>query len=219
MNPEIIRSVSKVIVICMLLLNAASCSQQTNPSIKNVSSPVDITTPSDEIAKPQSTSFECMMRQAIWGTFAKRGNAVSQTAIITWNSTEFGSEYTPEKRCDIVSKRLTNAVAHNGGKLGDLALSVGLLNNQSVVCFVTQATPKCNDTNLLFTLNRENANNAQSVLANIFNFAKAKGTTTNAQVYESGTFISLDLLVNRAFEQASSTPSPASPTTEQTKTW
>jgi len=169
-----------------------------------------------------------MKQKGIIGTFATRGNVTSQTPIITWNSTEFGAEYSPENRCKIVSKRLTNAVVHNGGKLGSLALSTGLLNNQSVVCFITLDRPECSETNLLFTLNSENAKNTQSVLANMFNFGKARGTNTNAEVYESGAIIYLDLLVNRAFKKDSSTdslsnpvifPSPIDHTTKQKNTW
>ncbi len=109
-----------------------------------------------------------------WGTFAKRGNAISEFPMLAWNTTEFGSDYSPSKRCNIVSQRLTGAVADNGGKLSNLELTTGMLNDYPVVCFVSNRSSKCRDSNLLFTLKQENAKNPKQVLAKMILFGKGK---------------------------------------------
>lgn len=145
----------------------------------------------------EPTSFNCMPSEGGWATFAQRGTAISTVPMIAWNTTEFGNDYTPDERCRIVSQRFTIAVADNGGKLSHLDLTTGMLNNYAVVCFVLNRSSTCNDSNLLFTLKQENAQNPRLVLAKLTNFGRGKaGSDVTVYEKEPPQFISLEKLVN-----------------------
>jgi len=117
--------------------------------------------------------------------------------MIAWNTTEFGNDYTPDERCRIVSQRFTIAMADNGGKLSHLDLTTGTLNNYAVVCFVLNRSSTCNDSNLLFTLKQENAQNPRLVLAKLTNFGRGQaGSYVTVYEKEPPQFISLEKLVN-----------------------
>lgn len=62
------------------------------------------------------TVLECTQENQQWVTIAKRGN-VKSDPLLVWNTTEFGDNYTPANRCKIVSEKLTDFVAANGGRL------------------------------------------------------------------------------------------------------
>ncbi|MGK7902762.1 MAG: COP23 domain-containing protein [Hormoscilla sp.] len=177
----------KVLAIALTLSGIIACSTQES-----------------QVKYSISTSFRCMPYEDSLGTFAKRGNAISEFPMIAWNTTEFGSDYSPEKRCNIVSQRLTRAVADNGEMLSNLELTTGMLNDYPVVCFVTNRSEKCKDSNLLFTLKQENAKNPQKVLAKmtLFGHGKAgKDEIIDEEIYPES--ISLEELVDRHLPQDS----------------
>lgn len=102
-----------------------------------------------------------------------------QATMFNWNSKHFGGEFTPEKRCQLVSQRLQSAADRNGGTLKGLQLGSGVLNGQTVICVLQTGENNCADGNLLFTLKPENAKNPQSVIAKISTFAESGGTSIN----------------------------------------
>ncbi|MEG4347976.1 COP23 domain-containing protein [Microcoleus sp. A003_D6] len=178
--------------LVLLLLGMAGCSASTASSPDKVSQ-----------AAGESTTFECVEQGGGWATVAKRGKDVSPSPLISWNTPEFGPEYTPEKRCQIVSTRLTNIVAKNGGWLGGLDLTAGKVENGStVVCLVNQQPRSCNLGNMLFTLNEQNAKNPSQVLTTITRFAEGKATNSNvAESKDIPQSIPLEVLVNRSFDK------------------
>ncbi|MFB2920926.1 COP23 domain-containing protein [Aerosakkonema funiforme] len=118
----------------------------------------------------ESTVFVCEnTADGILATVAKRGEYTS-SPLITWQSTYFGSNYTPDARCSIVSEKLTNAVASNGGSLANLNLTHGRVNNQTVICWV-QGRARCNAGNMLFTLRPANAKKAPAIVQQLQDFA------------------------------------------------
>lgn len=119
------------------------------------------------------TTFQCVTSGRNFVTIARRGN-VTTDPMILWKSTEFGREYTPWQRCQIVSNRLTKAVAENGGRLSNLQLTTGIVNNLPVVCYVN-GRGRCNSQNLLFTLDKRNAKNPGEALTRVINFAQDGG--------------------------------------------
>jgi Circadian oscillating protein COP23 len=119
------------------------------------------------------TTFQCVTSGRNFVTIARRGN-VTTDPMIVWKSTEFGREYTPWQRCQIVSNRLTKAVAQNGGRLSNLQLTTGIINNLPVVCYVN-GRGRCNSQNLLFTLDKRNAKNPGDALTRVINFAQDGG--------------------------------------------
>ncbi len=183
---------AQALVTALILSGTVACSTQiaSNPEQK----PPEQTAPSPVV----TTIFTCVKQPPGWATIAQRGNAVSQSSLISWNSLEFGPEWTPEKRCHIVSQRLTDAVANNGGSLGGLDLTTGSINTYTVVCLVTQEQKSCDEKNLLFTLNKANAKNPAQVLVQLTNFAT--GLVSNKDFIERNRtpqYIPLETLVDR----------------------
>lgn len=139
-----------------------------------------------------------MPRDKGWATIAHRGNIVSKSPLLNWNSFEFGSDSTPEKRCEIVSGKLTQAVAQNGGTLTGLNLTTGNVDDgQTVVCLLTSGQSSCDRNNMLFTLNRENTKKPAEVLSKITNFAQGKATSSTIDEKDPPSKIKLEELVDR----------------------
>jgi Circadian oscillating protein COP23 len=95
-----------------------------------------------------------------------------QAIMVTWKYDGFGKEFTPEKRCQIVSERLQQAANLNGGTFKDLQLGSGTVNSAPVICTLQANSKKCNNQNMLFTLKPENARNPEAVIQKIFGFAQ-----------------------------------------------
>lgn len=121
------------------------------------------------VAQTQSTTFRCVQNRNGFATIAQRGDRTTPP-VITWNYT-LGRQYSPQKRCKIVSQKLTQIVVSNGGKLKNLQLMAGPVKNQVVICVVKNAQSFCNNSNMLFTLRPENARRADEVLARLNNFS------------------------------------------------
>lgn len=99
---------------------------------------------------PPSTVFECIQTETAgrYATIARRADMVTPP-IILWQQAQY---YTPLQRCQIVSGRLTNAVALNGGHYSDLSLTYGTVNDNKVICFVNNTNDTCSSSNTLLTL-------------------------------------------------------------------
>jgi hypothetical protein len=95
-----------------------------------------------------------------------------QAVLLTWGYDGFGKEYTPEKRCQIVSERLQKAANINGGTFKNLKIASGTVNSLAVICAIRTNSNKCNRQNMLFTLKPENARNPEAVIQKIFSFAR-----------------------------------------------
>ncbi len=132
------------------------------------------------LAKGSITNFRCVSQGNGFATLADNGKR--QATLITWNTTFFGSDYTPKQRCEIVSNKLTTAVASNGGSLKNLLLSNGPFNGQMVICYLNGGKSTCDGSNQLFTLKPENARKAGTILQSLLNFG-LYGTGT---INESG---------------------------------
>ena len=132
-----------------------------------------------------------------------------QALMFNWNSKHFGGEYTPEKRCQLVSERLQSAADRNGGTLKGLQLGSGVLNGQTVICVFQTSENSCNDGNLLFTLKPENAKRPQAVIAKISTFAKSGIMAVNESASASSQ-LDLDLgnWERQAFAKAPKSPAP-----------
>lgn len=160
-----------------------------------------------------ATVFDCISNEsdsgdvkvAKFATFARRAERRSSVPLLTWNSTEFGSDYTPKQRCEIVSQRLTEKVAANNGRLSGLSLTYGKIkdNGLTVICALGLQEQKCNSNNMLFTLNEANAKNPSETLVRIANFSKGKATSdsTTAEIGGLSQYILLETLVTNIFPE------------------
>jgi Circadian oscillating protein COP23 len=95
-----------------------------------------------------------------------------QAVMLSWNYGGFGSEYTPAKRCQIVSERLQQAANRNGGTFKDLQLASGTVNSVTVICALSAKRNNCDRQNMLFTLKPENSRNPEAIIQKIFSFAQ-----------------------------------------------
>jgi Circadian oscillating protein COP23 len=95
-----------------------------------------------------------------------------QAMMLSWNYGGFGSEYTPAKRCQIVSERLQQAANRNGGTFKDLQLASGTVNSLMVICALSAKSSNCDRQNMLFTLKPENSRNPDAIVQKIFSFAQ-----------------------------------------------
>ncbi|MBD2269369.1 hypothetical protein H6F62_11480 [Anabaena sp. FACHB-1391] len=95
--------------------------------------------------------------------------------VIIWTSQTskyFGDKFNPQKRCQIVTKKLGEAVANSGGSLKDVVLMTGRVNKSSVICVISANDTGCDGRNTLFTLKPENAKKADQVLAQIMQISR-----------------------------------------------
>jgi Circadian oscillating protein COP23 len=95
-----------------------------------------------------------------------------RAVMLSWNYGGFGSDYTPVKRCQIVSERLQQAANRNGGTFKDLQLASGTVNSVTVICALSAKSSNCDRQNMLFTLKPENSRNPDAIVQKIFSFAQ-----------------------------------------------
>jgi len=147
-----------------------------------------------------ATVFRCVSYGSGFATIAQRGTRTSEP-MITWESYVFGAEYTPEQRCQTVSQKLTRAVSQNGGSLKNLLLTTGNLNGQTVICYINMGAANCNSSNMLFTLNPENARDPGAALATVLRFGSGAGLgplRQSAGGEDASPTVDLDAVVEQA---------------------
>ncbi|MBC1240532.1 COP23 domain-containing protein [Nostoc sp. 2RC] len=130
-----------------------------------------------------STSFVCGQIGGSPATLVQVNGQTLLLPLIIWETASY--DMSPEQRCQMVSWRMTTAVAQNGGRLSNLLLATGKVNGYNVICFVN-SYESCNSNNIIMTLlRRENARNPGNVLTRIIRFGRY-GTGLN--VIENGGF-------------------------------
>lgn len=115
-----------------------------------------------------ATVFECIPADnpGQYATIARRGQLVTPPMIL-WQQVQY---YTPQQRCQIVSDRLSGAVKASGGRFGNLLLTYGNVNQQSVICYVQSRTGSCNNDNILLTLRPEDQGHELEILTQLVTF-------------------------------------------------
>lgn len=157
------------------------------------------------------TTFNCIRQQdGLHVTVARRGNRQT-SPLFVWKSNSWGSKYPPEKRCSIVSQRLTNAVATNGGKLSGLYMTHGIVNKYPVICYINDPNGGCTSSNILLTLplSEKSFKKRNDILQSMAEFSK-KGTGT--AVTRGSSFVELED-VDNAFTQNAVNEFPTTETT------
>lgn len=74
-----------------------------------------------------------------------------KVAVVRWKTTQFGRNYNPEKRCELVAPRLQSAYDNDRLKF----LTNGNIGNYPVICAVKNYGEKCQSSNLIMTLRPE----------------------------------------------------------------
>lgn len=133
----------------------------TSPCIEGENCNSGNTNPPDPT--PVATTVSCENL----ATVVKKGD--KSAVLITWKTTEFGGNYTPQQRCNVVSARFSAKVQANNGSLQGLLLTNGPVNNRIVICALRPGEYECSAENLLFTLKKENEKNAGVILGRLLN--------------------------------------------------
>jgi hypothetical protein len=114
-----------------------------------------------------------------------------RAVLISWKTRELGGNFTPKQRCNVVSGRFQAAIQANGGNFKGLLLTNGPVNGRMVICALRPGEEECTAENLLFTLKKENANKAGSILGRLLNISV---TGSGSAIEEnSGQQIKVDL--------------------------
>ncbi|MEH2381783.1 MAG: COP23 domain-containing protein [Nostoc sp.] len=159
--------------------------------------------------KADVTTFHCIRQGKGFATVARRGSRQTG-AMITWNSTAFGPKFTPQKRCELVSQRLSKAVISSGGKLSTLKLTHGIVGSNPVVCYINSTREVCNPNNLILTLNQSERGQEEQVLNEFKKFSVGATSTPLSREADGRTIIRLGVQIDKAFETDNATE-PATP--------
>jgi Circadian oscillating protein COP23 len=96
-----------------------------------------------------STATDPSSRKELPATVANVDGNTESTVIIVWKSEYFGTKYTPQQRCAIVSASLQKAFQEGRTYIGSgVEKSTGL----GIVCGVANPDQSCDRTNMLLTL-------------------------------------------------------------------
>ncbi|PAX45957.1 COP23 domain-containing protein [Brunnivagina elsteri] len=156
----------------------------------------------------EKTTFHCIRNGTGYATVARRGNAQTG-AMITWNDTSFGSKFTPKDRCAIVGQRFNKAVGKSGYSLSLLKLTHGVLRSNPVICYIGTTTEKCNDKNLILTLNRSELGQERIIIDQLKNFSVNGTGTPLRRSADNRSIAEFGRQINEAFK--SDVTQPATP--------
>lgn len=121
-------------------------------------------------ASKDATTFACIPQGENFATIAQRANRVTPPIII-WKDKSFGDKYPPKTRCEIVSKRLSDAVAEQKGRLSTLRLTHGVVGANAVICHVSNPALKCTAKNTLLTLKPEDKGKEAEIIKGLVSFS------------------------------------------------
>lgn len=138
----------------------------------------------------QATSFSCARMGAGITAIAQQGSGSIPQPTLTWNRDLVPTDLAPEQLCQVVTQRLNQLVAENGGNLKNLLLTVGAVNRKPGVCLVKDIQSSCNQNNLVLSLNPEMAQKATEVLQNLVAF-DVPGLGNAVQESQGQPFVSL----------------------------
>jgi len=151
------------------------------------------------------TKFSCVSQgKGSVATVGQRpgGQPIPLIIWTTEGSKYFGNKFTPQERCQTVTKKLAKAVADSGGRLKDVVLMTGRVNKSSVICVISANDTGCNKDNQLFTLKPENSKKADQVLAQIMRISREGSSAGVVRETEGRVQISLE-------DVLTSNPSPS----------
>jgi Circadian oscillating protein COP23 len=120
-------------------------------------------------------SFDPDSNQILPTTLIASSARKEPVAFIQWKSTDFG-EFTPQKRCDIVSPKLQQAWKNR--RLDYLMAGVSPQTGQGIICGASKKT-KCDRSNMLFTL--DSGSDASAVIKRIRSIQWGKNSNPISQ--------------------------------------
>jgi Circadian oscillating protein COP23 len=159
---NICSTVLSLSILCFLSVAQAQPMDPAPDAPDSPPSPVAPAATSPDPAETVSTSIRCTSSGGKFTTVAEQGS--ERAVLFTWKTTEFGPEYTPEKRCQIVSAKFNNFVQENGGSFANLSLTIDSVNGYPVICMKKTGVGSCR---VLFTLKKENQSQAEKIILSL----------------------------------------------------
>ena len=100
-------------------------------------------------AHSQQPTFACDNSSGVPATVVQSPQH-GAVKIIEWKTTEFGSKFNPQVRCDAVSQKFQKYAEAGTLKY----FTTGLVNRQPVICAVASESSPCNSESMLYTLKK-----------------------------------------------------------------
>ena len=105
-----------------------------------------------------NTRFSCMRSGGGFATVVRQGANTIPKIFMRW--TRQVDQFSPESICQIITQRLNDLVAENGGNFNGLRLAIDGGSNEELTrepCWVREGQSDCNNQTLIFTTDIENA--------------------------------------------------------------
>lgn len=126
-----------------------------NPILAQTTAPSKAPAPASAQSDTATTRIYCgqsydpSSKQNLPTTLVLAAGQTEPIALIVWKSEFFGRNYTPQKRCEVVSPKFQAAF-----QAGRIYLSPGVdtATGQGIICSAASASDACDKSNLLFTL-------------------------------------------------------------------
>lgn len=131
-------------------------------------------------AHSQGSTFSCDLSSGTPATVVQSPEH-GTVKIIEWKTTEFGSEFDPKSRCEIVSEKFQKYA-----KAGTLKyFTTGSVDGAPIICAVASQNSPCNADSMLYTLKK--GSNAGETLQQLLDVRTGASSTalneTNSRVY------------------------------------
>ena len=156
----------------------------------------------DRAALP-SLSFACVSYGSRFATIIRTPEQA--IPLITWNNPKFGTEFTPEKRCQIVTQKFQTAVDTYG--VENLMFTTGRVGGRNVICLINGGQQGCNPSNTLLSLSGANALEPRKLLEQLLSIGTT-GSGSPIQERRGKEFVSFTTVLERALQSANTQPAP-----------
>lgn len=152
------------------------------------------------------TTFSCVPQDDNYATVGQKGGR-QPIPLIVWTpqgSSNFGEQFPPQTRCQIVTERLNAAVTANGGTMKHLLLTNGVVNGKTVICTLSQEQNSCNLDNTLFTLKPENAKRSGEIITQLMQIGRFGSSAGFIEETSGQVYVDLGDWENQVFEATTS---------------
>lgn len=138
-------------------------------------------------AHSQKPAFACDNSSGVPATVVQSPQH-GTVKIIEWKTTEFGSKYNPQVRCDAVSQKFQKYAEAGTLKY----FTTGLVNRQPVICAVASKSSPCNQDSMLYTLKK--GSNPNATLKRLLD-VRSGASSTALNETESRIYVDFDKVV------------------------
>lgn len=133
-------------------------------------------------ARSQKPTFTCDNSSVVPATVVQSPQH-GAVRIIEWKTTEFGSEFNPQVRCDTVSQKFQKYAEAGTLKY----FTTGLVNRHPVICAVASKSSPCNENSMLYTLKK-----GSSPSATLKRLLDVRSGASSTALNETGSRIYID---------------------------